>query len=51
MGFANSRSNFRFLRGFWKPAPNSDHVDQEEDDVLNDELCLGFKPAVYHPGY
>jgi DNA invertase Pin-like site-specific DNA recombinase len=41
---------FRFLLGFWQPAPYTDHVDHEEDHVLNDERRLGFQPPVYHPG-
>jgi hypothetical protein len=34
---------FRFLLGFWEPAPNSDHVDHKKDYVLNEERGLGFQ--------
>ena len=40
-----------FLLRLWKPAPDSDRVDQEKNDVLDDERRFAFKPAVNHPAY
>ena len=42
-----SRLNLPLSLG--KPAPDTEHVDQEEDDVLDNQRCLAFKPAIGHP--
>jgi hypothetical protein len=50
-GFATevaSLSRLNLLLGLGEPAPDTEHVDQEEDAVLDDQRYLVFKPAVGH---
>jgi hypothetical protein len=50
MGFAIevALSGLNLVLSFGKHSGKTLSVDQEKDDVLDDERCLAFKPAVGH---